>query len=79
MPFHVRDAETEGLIRQLARIKSLGLTKTIKQAVRRELDLEVEATHLRDCIAALRAAVLTRPATGLDADKAFFDHLSGEP
>ncbi len=79
MPFHVRDIETDALVRQLARIKGLGLTETIKWAVRRELTLEAEATPLRERIAALRAEVLRRPATGLEADKAFYDDLSGEP
>ena len=79
MPFHVRDSETDSLVRQLARIKGLGLTEAIKQAVRRELTLEAEATPLRNRIAALRAEVLGRPATGLEADKAFYDDLSGEP
>ena len=76
MPFHVRVSETDSLVRQRARIRGLGLTETIKQAVRRELILEAETTPLRERIAALRAEVLTRPATGLDADKAFYDELS---
>ena len=52
MPFHVRVSETDSLVRQRARIRGLGLTETIKQAVRRELTLEAEATPLRDRIAA---------------------------
>ena len=78
MPFHVRDRETDTLVRRLARIKGVGLTETIKQAVLRELTLEAEAVPLRDRIAALRAEVLAHPATGLNADKAFFDELSGD-
>lgn len=78
MPFHVRDPETDTLVRQLARLKGLGLTETVKLAVREELTREAQAIPLRDKIAALRAEVMAHPATGLEADKAFFDDLSGQ-
>jgi len=79
MPFHVRDEETDAMVRQLARVKGLGLTEAIKRAVRRELSLESDAIPLRQRVAALRAELNAWPKTGLEADKAFFDALSGEP
>ena len=79
MPFQVRDSETEVLVRQLARLKGLGLTETIKDAVRCALARESDKSLLGDRIADLRREVLMRPATGLKADKAFLDTLSDEP
>ncbi|MGD9885462.1 MAG: type II toxin-antitoxin system VapB family antitoxin [Reyranella sp.] len=78
MAFHVRDAETDALVRELAGKHKIGLTEAVRMAVRNELQREQEAVPLRSRIAALRAEVLKRPATGLEADKAFFDDLSGE-
>lgn len=79
MPFHIRDPETDHLVRALARRSKLGLTEAVKLAVRNELRRRDEAVPLRQRIAVLRAEVLARPATGLAADKAFFDALSGDP
>ena len=78
MAFHVRDSETDTLVRTLARQRGIGLTEAVRLAVRGELEREARAVPLRDRIAALRADVLRRPETGQDADKAFFDDLSGE-
>jgi antitoxin VapB len=78
MAFHVRDLETDTLVRELARKRRIGLTEAVKLAVRHELQREAEAIPLQQRIAALRTQVLKRPATGLVADKAFFDDLSGD-
>jgi antitoxin VapB len=78
MPFHVRDAETDTLVRRLAHKRHVGLTEAVKIAVRNELKRDEDAIPLQEKLAALRARVLKRPATGLDADKAFFDELSGD-
>ncbi len=78
MPFHIRDAEADELVRELARRRQIGLTEAVKLAVRNELRREDEAVLLQDRIAKLRAEVLSRPATGLVADKRFFDELSGD-
>ncbi len=78
MPFHVRDPETDTLVRELARRRGVGLTEAVKLAVGAELHREAQETPLRERIGGLRRKVLSRPATGLDADKAFYDELSGE-
>jgi antitoxin VapB len=78
MPFHVRDSETDALVRELARKRGVGLTEAVRIAVFRELQSEKNAVPLREQIAALRAEVMKRPKTGLAADKAFFDDLSGK-
>lgn len=77
MAFHVRDRETDSLVRMLARRRNIGLTEAVRLAVRHELQREDEAVPLQARIASLRAEVMKRPATGLDADKAFYDDLSG--
>jgi antitoxin VapB len=78
MAFHVRDRETDRLVRELARKHAIGLTEAVRLAVRSELQREAHAVPLRARIAALRTEVMQRPETGLDADKAFFDDLSGD-
>ncbi len=78
MPFHVRDAETDTLVRKLARRRQIGLTEAVKLAVRNELQREDQAIPMQARLASLRARVISRPPTGLEADKAFFDDLSGD-
>ncbi len=76
MPFHIRDPETDALVRELASKRHVGLTDAVKLAVRAEL--KRDAIPLRDRIRPLQAAVAAMPRTGLKADKAFFDELSGD-
>jgi antitoxin VapB len=78
MAFHIRDKETDGMVRTLAQRHGIGLTEAVKLAVRHELQREDDAIPLKARIGALRAQVLRRPSTGLAADKAFFDELSGD-
>jgi antitoxin VapB len=78
MAFHVRDQETDALVRELARKRQVGLTDAIKLAVGAELRRETEATPILERIRAIRAEVAQRERTGLKADKAFFDELSGD-
>lgn len=77
MAFHVRDRETDKLVRTLAHKRNVGLTEAVRLAVWHELQREEEAIPLQARIASLRAEVMKRPPTGLDADKAFYDDLSG--
>lgn len=79
MPFHVRDEETDTLVRELARREGVGLTEAVKLAVRDKLDQKDEAIARK--LAAMRAIsdeIARLPRTGLKADKAFFDELSGD-
>lgn len=77
MAFHVRDTETDTLVRALARKRGCGLTEAVKQAVAAELRRAEAATPLRARLKALQDDVAALPDTGLDADKAFYDELSG--
>jgi antitoxin VapB len=78
MAFHVRDRQTDELVRELARKRQVGLTDAIKLAVAAELRRDIHATPALERIRALRAEVARRKPTGLKADKAFFDELSGD-
>ena len=77
MAFHVRDPRADALVRQLAKKHGIGLTDAIKLAVAEQLRREEAAVPVQDRIALLRAQVLRRPPTGFEADKAFYDDLSG--
>lgn len=76
MAFHVRDPETDALVRELAEKTKLGITEAVKLAA-------VEALQARDKareeklakMRAICAEVASWPRTGLKADKAFFDDM----
>lgn len=78
MPFHIRDPQTDSLVRELARVRGCGLTDAVRQAVGAELQREEGKVSLHDRIRALQDEFLAYPATGLVADKAFYDWLSGD-
>jgi len=76
MAFHVRDPETDALVRELAEKTKLGITEAVKLAA-------VEALQARDKareeklakMRAICAEVASWPRTGLKADKSFFDDM----
>lgn len=78
MAFHVRDKATDALVRQLARKRGVGLTEAIRLAVDSELKRAEAATPFMQLVRELQEEVTARPDTGLKADKAFFDELSGD-
>ena len=77
MAFHVRDPETDTLVRQLARKRGVGLTEAVKLAVGAELERIAAEPSVLEKIRALQAEIAKRSHSGLKADKAFFDDLSG--
>ena len=78
MAFHVRDIETDTMVRELARKRGVGITDAIKLAVGAELKRDEDVAPFRERIRRIQEEVLSRPATGLEADKAFYDSLSDE-
>jgi antitoxin VapB len=79
MPFHVRDAEADALLRQYAQDNRVGITDAIKLAVRRAREADNKARDEK--LARMRAIsdrIAALPDTGLKADKTFFDELSGD-
>ena len=77
MPFHIRDPETDALVRELARRRGVGLTEAVREAVKRELSKDDEMP-LVDSIAKLRREVMANADPDFQPDKAFYDWLSGE-
>lgn len=64
MAFHVRDLETDALVRKLAREKGVGITQAIKLAVDAELRRETsERPPLRERIRAIQDEVRSWPRT----------------
>ena len=78
MPLYIKDDETASLVAVLAERRHCTKQDAVKQAVTAALDQEMKAMPLRERFAILRAAYPLPPKTGLAADKAFFDDLSGE-
>lgn len=65
------------MVRQLARKRGIGLTEAVKQAVGAELERVAAEPSVLEKIQTLQAEIAKRPRSGLKADKAFFDDLSG--
>ena len=79
MAFHVRDPLTDAAVRELANLSGLTLTEAIRQAVQHELQrLERAKKPLSLRIGAIQSRMEALGRTGLEADKAFYDDLSGE-
>jgi len=78
MAFHVRDPETDRLVRRLAQEEGVGLTEAVKTAVREKLAARDKAAPLEERVRAIQDELARYPKTGLAADKAFYDSLSGE-
>ncbi len=54
-------------------------TDAVRIALEHELQRLDEAVPLRERLRPLQDRVMSRPATGLEADKSFYDELSGDP
>lgn len=78
MAIHIRDAETDRLARELARLQGSGITEAVKSALETKLAEERRALPLMERIKDLTDQIASAPDTGLKADKAFYDWLSGE-
>ena len=77
MPLNIRNEAVNQLAEKLAVRKHLNKTEAVKVALENELRRIEEALPLRERLRPLQQRVLARPATGLEADKAFYDELSG--
>jgi antitoxin VapB len=78
MPLNIRSEEVNRLAERLAARKGLNKTEAVKLALESELRRLEEAVPLRERLRAIQRRVQKRPATGLAADKAFYDELSDE-
>ena len=78
MAFHVRNKATDTVVRELARMKGVGLTEAVKVAAEAELKREQEKLPLRERLRPIQERVGAYGRTGLVADKAFFDDEWGQ-
>jgi antitoxin VapB len=76
MPLNIRDEETNRLAEKLARCMRSTKTAAVKRALRSQLERLEQNIPLRERLRPLQDRVLSRPPTGLEADKAFYDSLS---
>ena len=78
MPLNIRSEEVNRLAETLAARTHRNKTDAVKLALEHELRRLDQALPLRERLRPIQDRVLARPATGLAADKAFYDELSGE-
>ncbi len=78
MPLNIRSEEVNRLAETLAARTHRSKTDAVKLALEHELRRLDQALPLRERLRPIQDRVLARPATGLEADKAFYDALSGE-
>ncbi len=81
MTIYLKDEATSKAVRKLAKLRGTTLTDAVRSAVTEALAAEARPNRRKkvfDELAALRAEFGKRPNTGLKADKAFFDELSGD-
>ncbi len=79
MAFHVRDPETDALVRELADKTKLGITEAVKLAATEALAAREKARAEKLArIDAILAEFDKMPRTGLKADKAFMDMINGD-
>jgi antitoxin VapB len=79
MAFHIRDPETDALVRELAEKAHVGITEAVKLAVAEALATREKAREEK--LAKMRAItdeIDSWPRTGLKADKEFFDMINGD-
>ena len=76
MAFHIRDPATDAAVRKLAAERGISLTAAVREAV--ENELKRSRRPLIEVIDKITAEYRSYPLSGLKADKAFFDELSGD-
>ena len=77
MPLNIRSEVVNQLAERLAARKHTNKTEAVRMALENELHRLDETVPLRERLRPLQDRVLRRPATVLEADKAFYDELSG--
>jgi antitoxin VapB len=77
MALNIRNEAVNQLAKKLAARTHLNKTEAVKLALENEMRRLDEALSLRDRLRPLQSRIMARPATGLEADKAFYDELSG--
>jgi antitoxin VapB len=78
MPLNIRSEVVNELADALAARLKTSKTEAVRRALEAELRRTDQHVSLSERIRPLQERVLSRPRTGLKADKAFFDELSGD-
>lgn len=78
MPLNIRSEAVNQLAEALAARMGTSKTDAVARALRNELQRLDDAMPLRERLRPLQNRVLSRPATGHEADRAFCDELSGD-
>ena len=78
MAYNIKDPDTDRIIRELARLKGKPILNSIREACEHEIERERQKIPLWRRLQPLLDQVSGAPDTGLKADKAFFDELSGD-
>jgi antitoxin VapB len=79
MPLNIRSEAVNQLAEKLAARKRMNKTDAVRTALEHELQRLDRAVPLRERLRPLQDRVMSRPPTGLEADKSFYDELSGNP
>lgn len=78
---YIKDPETAAAVARVAKRLGTSKTQVVRDAIRRvedDLDKTTRRQDLREWMREYRAKNPLPPPTGLKADKAFYDWLSGE-
>jgi antitoxin VapB len=76
MPLNIRNEEVNRLAEALAGRLRLTKTEAVKLALENELHRQDHGIPLRERLRPIQERIQKRPATGLEADKSFYDDLS---
>lgn len=76
MGLNIRSEEVNRLAAELAEKRNVTKTEAVRLALINELDREAPSLH--DKLRPILARFDSYPKTGLPADKAFFDDISGD-
>jgi antitoxin VapB len=79
MPLNIRNETVNLLADALAARLNVSKTEAVRHALQAELTRLDQNLSLLDRIRPIQHDILSRPRTGLEADTAFFDDLSGNP
>ena len=74
----IRNRRVSELAARLAAIRHSTKTEAVRVALEHELERAEAGMTLAERLKPLQARFAARPSTGLKADKAFFDDLSGD-
>jgi antitoxin VapB len=75
----IRNQRVNELAEKLAAIKRSTKTEAVREALENELARIESTKSLAERLQPIRDRIARRPPTGLDADKAFYDDLNGDP